>query len=182
MSRVLQAIIVATIVAFGAKAVRSKGGEVIKKGLVSVSKTVQIQVCAGIMIGAFYKAGLIDTVLVFTKTLSAEMLKLGGGAMLMLVGMLTGSQSTGQNTIFTFMAPILTENLGVSPVNAALGGAHLAVAGQSMPPACLTTFVIVGIVGGVLAKKADPVKIMFLALPVTLASALIGYAAWFGLF
>ncbi len=182
VSRVLQAIIVATIVAFGAKTVRSSGGEVIKKGLVSVSKTVQIQVCAGIMIGAFYKAGLIDTVLVFTKTLSAEMLKLGGGAMLMLVGMLTGSQSTGQNTIFTFMAPILTENLGVSPVNAALGGAHLAVAGQSMPPACLTTFVIVGIVGGVLAKKADPIKIMFLALPVTLASALIGYAAWFGLF
>ncbi len=179
VSRILQAIIVATLVAFGAKSVRSKGAEVVKNGIVAVSKTVQIQVFAGIMIGAFYKAGLIDAVLVFTKTLSAGMMKIGGGAMMMLVGMLTGSQSTAQNTIFTFLGPILTDNFAVNPTFASLGGAHLAAAGQSMPPACLTTFVIVGIVGGILAKKADPLKIMFLALPVTLASALIGYIAWF---
>lgn len=179
VSRILQAIIVATLVAFGAKAVRSKGVEVIKNGLVSVSKTVQIQVFAGIMIGAFYKAGLIDAVLVFTKALSSGMMKIGGGAMIMLVGMLTGSQSTAQNTIFTFLGPILTDNFAVDPTYASLGGAHLAAAGQSMPPACLTTFVIVGIVGGILAKKADPVKIMIMALPATLASALIGYIAWF---
>ena len=182
VSRILQAIAVATIIAFFAKSVRSKGGEVFKKGLLSVSKTVQIQLCAGIMIGVFYKAGMIDTVLAFTKTLSAAMLKIGGGAMLMLVGMLTGSQSTAQNTILSFLGPVLTGNLDVKPVEAALGGAHLAMAGQSMPPACLTTFVIVGIVGGILAKKADPVKIMFLGFPITVLSAAIGYAAWFGLF
>lgn len=182
VSRILQAIAVATIVAFLGKALRGKAGEVFKNGLVSVSKTVQIQICAGIMIGAFYKAGMIEVVLAFTKTLSATMLKFGGGAMLMLVGMLTGSQSTAQNTIFSFLGPILTGNLHVKPVEAALGGAHLAMAGQSMPPACLTTFVIVGIVGGILAKKADPVRIMVLGLPITILSALIGYAAWFGLF
>lgn len=182
VSRVLQAIIVSTLVAFGAKAVRDNTKDVLKEGLRAVSKTVQIQVCAGIMIGAFYKAGLVDTVLVFTKTLSAEMLKLGGGAMMMLVGMLTGSQSTSQNTIFTFLAPILSDNLGVSTTNTALGGAHLAIAGQAMPPAGLCTFVIVGIIGAVLGKAADPVKVMVLALPMTLVSAVIGYAAWFGLF
>lgn len=181
-SRILQAIAVATLVAFCAPTVRGKILDVFRKGLVSVSKTVQIQICAGVMIGAFYEAGLIDKVLLFTKTLSAAMLKVGGGAMLMLVGMLTGSQSTAQNTIFAFLGPILTGNLDVSPRAAALGGAHLAMAGQSMPPACLTTFVIVGIVGGVLAKKADPIRIMFLAFPITILSALIGYAAWFGLF
>ncbi len=182
VSRILQAIAVATIIAFCTRAVRSRAAEVFRDGLVSVSKTVQIQLCAGVMIGAFYKAGMIGTVLAFTKTLSAAMLKFGGGAMLMLVGMLTGSQSTAQNTIFSFMGPILTGNFDVQPVEAALGGAHLAMAGQSMPPACLTTFVIVGIVGGILAKKADPVKIMLLGFPITVLSAAIGYAAWFGLF
>ncbi len=46
---------------------------------------------------------------------------------------------------------------------------------------CLTTFVLVGIVGGVLAKKADP-SASVPGLSHNDPVALIGYAAWFGLF
>ena len=69
-----------------------------------------------------------------------------------------------------------------SATKAALGAAHLAMAGQSMPPVCLTTFVVAGLVGGILAKKVDPVRIMIMALPVTLYFAAVGLAAWFQLF
>ncbi|MGB9793285.1 MAG: hypothetical protein ACPLRU_04210, partial [Desulfofundulus sp.] len=64
----------------------------------------------------------------------------------------------------------------------ALGAALLAMAGQSMPPVCLTTFVVVGIVGGILAKKVDPVRVMLMALPVTVYFTLVGLAAWFQVF
>jgi hypothetical protein len=71
--------------------------------------------------------------------------------------------------------------LGIEPTSAALGISHLAMAGQSMPPVCLTTFVVVGIVGGIIGKKVDPVRVMFLAFPVTIYFALAGFAAFWGL-
>ncbi|HHV58648.1 MAG TPA: TRAP transporter large permease subunit [Firmicutes bacterium] len=181
-NRIIQAIIVATLVAFTFRRVRRDAGTIFRKGLAAVSKTVQIQLCAGVMIGAFYASGMIDQVVAFTKGLTPAALKLGGGAAMLLLGMLTGSQTTAQNTLVPFLGPILTQNLGVAPAKAALGAAHLAMAGQSMPPVCLTTFVVVGIVGGILAKKVDPVRVMLMALPVTLYFALTGLAAWFQLF
>lgn len=181
-NRIIQAIIVATLVAFTFRRVRRDTGTIFRKGLAAVSKTVQIQLCAGVMIGAFYASGMIDQVVAFTKGLTPAALKLGGGAAMLLLGMLTGSQTTAQNTLVPFLGPILTQNLGVTPAKAALGAAHLAMAGQSMPPVCLTTFVVVGIVGGILAKKVDPVRVMLMALPVTLYFALTGLAAWFQLF
>lgn len=181
-SRTNQAIIVAILASFCFPKIFKQSGPVLRDGLKSVSKTVQIQCCAGVMLGSFYASGMIDKIVVFTQGLSAQALKAGGGTMLGLVGMMTGSQTTAQNTIVPFLGPILTDNLGVAPVKAALGAAHIAAAGQSLPPANLTAFVVAGIVGGVLASKADPIKISLYALPVTIYGFVVGFAAWFGLF
>lgn len=178
-SRTNQAIIVAILVSFAFPKIYKQGHVVLKEGLKSVSKTVSIQICAGIMLGSFYASGMIGKIVMYTQGLSAGALKLGGGSMLGLVGMITGSQTTAQNTIFTFLSQILVNNLNVDPVMTALGGAHIACAGQSLPPANLTAFVVAGIVGGVLAKEIDPIKISLYALPVTIVMFIIGFTVWF---
>jgi len=176
--RVVEALIVVLLISFVFPQVNRKAGKVITEGLRKVSKTVQIQLCAGVMIGAFYKAGLIDMVKTFAENLGATTMKLGGGFATILVGMLTGSQTTAQTTIITFIGPAL-KTLGVDPVKVALGAGHLAMAGQSMPPVGLTAFVVVGIVGGIINEKVDPVKVMLLTLPVTIYFAISGFIAWF---
>jgi len=52
------------------------------------------------------------------------------------IGMLTGSQSTAQNVIFSFFGPALVAK-GLDPVHVAIAGSHIASAGQGMPPAVL---------------------------------------------
>ena len=178
-SRTNQAIIVAIIISFCFPAVFKEGWSVLKSGIGGVGKTVAIQVCAGIMLGSFYASGMISKITAYTVDLSPHFLKLGGGTMMGLVGMITGSQTTAQNTIFSFLSQILVKNLGVDPVLTALGGAHIACAGQSLPPANLTAFVVAGIVGGVLMKDVNPIKISIYALPVTIVCFAIGFAAWF---
>jgi TRAP-type C4-dicarboxylate transport system permease large subunit len=175
---VVLAIIVALAVSFLFPRVRREAVPIFIGGLRKVNKTVQIQLCAGIMIGIFYEAGLIEMVKAFAESLEPTAMKWGGGFATILVGMLTGSQTTAQTVIVTFLGPVLM-NLGVEPVNTALGAAHLAMAGQSMPPVGLTTFVIVGIVGGIMNEKVDPVKVMILALPLTVYFAISGFIAWF---
>lgn len=178
-SRTNQAIMAAILVSFCFPAVFKKSKEVISEGILGVWKTVLIQVCAGIMLGSFYVSGMIGKITVYTEHLSSHLLKLGGGAMMGLVGMITGSQTTSQNTIFSFLSQILIENLHVDPVLTALGGAHIACAGQTLPPANLTAFVVAGIVGGVLLKEVNPIKISVYALPVTIVCFIVGFLAWF---
>lgn len=176
--RVVLAIIVALLVTLAFRPVRRDIGGVVKGGLTKVSKTVQIQLCAGFMVGAFYEAGLIDAVLKITEDLPTPALSIGGGAATIVVGMLTGSQTTAQTTIVTFLGPALT-NLGIDAGNVAVGSALLAMAGQSFPPVGLTSFVVAGLVGGVLNVKVDPVRIMLYILPVTLFFTIVGFGAWF---
>ena len=145
--RVVTAIIVALLIAFLFPRVHKAAGSIVGGGLRKVNKTVQIQLCAGLMVGVFYKAGLIDAIQKLTESLAPQVLKLGGAAATMLVGMLTGSQTTAQTTIITFLGPALT-NMGLSQVNAAAGGALLTMSGQSFLPVGLTTFVVAGIVEG----------------------------------
>lgn len=179
--RVTQAIITAIVISFFFSKVRDKRLETIKTGLKNVSKTVQIQVCAGIMVGMFYAAGLIDRVVEITQGLSETIVTFGGGIGLALLGMLTGSQTTAQNTIVPLMGPILTETFEISKLSAVLGASHIAVGGQAFPPVSLTAFVVAGIVGGVVKEKeVDPVKIMLYALPVDLYFIIVGLLAWFG--
>ncbi|WP_353981557.1 TRAP transporter large permease subunit [Salinicola endophyticus] len=176
--RVVLAVIVALAVSFAFRAVRRQAGAVFSSGLKNVAKTVQIQLCAGVMVGVFYQAGLIDLVQQATAHLAAHWMAAAGGLATLAVGMLTGSQTTSQTMIVSMMAPALT-HLGSDPTHVAVGAAHLAMAGQSMPPVGLTTFVVTGLVGGIVGVKVDPVKTMLLALPVTVYFTLVGFVFWF---
>lgn len=178
INSIVFAIIIATLVSYLFSRVRKDGISVVKNGLINVRKTALIQICAGIMIGIFYDAGTIDTVQSFVEELNTSAIKGGGGAATMLVGMLTGSQTAAQTTIITFIGPTLLD-LGVNPTNVIIGSSHFAMAGQSFPPVGLVAFVVVGIVGGVVDKKVDPVKVMIIALPNAIYFMLIGLGAWF---
>lgn len=174
---IVMSIIIATAVSYLFTKVRTEGGTIIKSGLQKVSQTVLIQLCAGFMIGVFYEAGTIETVKNFAEHLAPTAVKIGGAAATVIVGMLTGSQTAAQTTIITFLGPALT-NLGVDPVNTALGASHIAAAGQNMPPVGLTAFVVCGLIGGIINQKVDPVKVMILALPNSLYFLIVGLIAW----
>lgn len=176
--QVVSAIIIAIAVSFLFSSVRKGTKDVFKKGLINVNKTVQIQICAGLMVGAFYASGAIDLIAESTQHLDSSLVKIGGAAAMTVIGMLTGSQTTSQTVIVTFLGPILTK-MGVDPINIALGASHIATAGQNMPPVCLTAFVVCGIIGGILNKKVDPIKVMILALPNSLYFLIIGLLVWF---
>src|SRR5699024_7681767 len=146
---VVTAIIIAIFVSLIFPSVWKSKGEIIKGGLKKVNHTVQIQLCAGIMVGVFYASGLIGNVEELTAGLTASMVKIGGAMSIVVVGMLTGSQTTAQSVNVTFLGPIL-ENMNVDPTYIALGASHIAAAGQNMPPVGLTAFVVCGLIGGIL--------------------------------
>lgn len=92
---------------------------------------------------------------------------------MLLMGMLTGSQSTAQNVVFSFFGPALVAS-GITTTYAAVAGAHLAAAGQGMPPADLTTFVVAGLISAQFGKKVDPVKSMLYSMPMCICFAVVG--------
>ncbi|QQK75722.1 TRAP transporter large permease subunit [Salicibibacter cibarius] len=175
---IVLAIMMGAIISFFYSSVRKEAGTVFKQGVKNISKTVQIQLSAGFMVGVFSATGMIDRVSELMEGLQATALKLGGTVSMLLVGMLTGSQTTAQTITVPFLAPAL-ENLDVDPVNIALGAAHIAAGGQNLPPVGLTAFVVAGLIGGILSKKVDPVKVMILAVPASLYLTLVGLIAWF---
>lgn len=176
--QIVSAIIIAILVSFLFPSVHKQSKEVMKGGLKKVSQTVQIQVSAGVMVGVFYASGLIDKVALLTEGLSDSFIKIGGALSMVVVGMLTGSQTTAQSVIVTFLSPIL-DNMNVDPTLIALGASHIAAAGQNMPPVGLTAFVVCGLIGGILNTKVDPIKVMVLALPNSFYFLIIGLIAWF---
>lgn len=171
---VVKAIIVVTVISYFFAPVRKNGIAIIKRGLKNVKTSATIQIFAGFMIGAFYAAGQITAVQEFAKGLSANVLKIGGASAMALIGMLTGSQTTTQSSIFTFFGPAL-QAVGVDPVHAAVAGAHLAMGGQGLPPADLTTFVVAGLVGGILGIKVDPLRSMFYSAFMCIYFMIIGF-------
>ncbi|SDI35360.1 TRAP transporter large permease subunit [Natribacillus halophilus] len=174
---IVLAIMIGAIVSFFYASVRKETGTVFKRGLKNISKTVQIQLAAGFMVGIFSATGVIDRVSELMEGLQATALKLGGTVSMLLVGMLTGSQTTAQTITVPFLAPAL-ENLNVDPMNIALGAAHISAGGQNLPPVGLTAFVVAGLIGGILSKKVDPVKVMLLAVPASLYLTSVGVIAW----
>lgn len=170
---IVLSLLIVTIIAFCFKEVRSDIKGTIRIGMSKVKTTVGIQVSAAFMLGSFYAGGQIDQVTLFTQGLNANVLRWGGAIAMALVGMLTGSQSTAQNVVFSFFGPALVQT-GVSKTFAAVAGAHLAASGQGLPPADITTFVVAGIVGGMLAKKVNPVKSMIYMVPMCLALFAVG--------
>jgi len=108
------------------------------------------------------------------ENLSDNVVKIGGGIATVLMGMLTGSQTSAQNIIFTFFGPLLM-NMGVSGSHAAMVGSHLASAGQMMPPANFTVMICAALVSSSLGKKVDPLKAMMYLLPIALSLAVVGF-------
>ena len=170
---IVLSIIFAMCVAFCFPQVKNNARDVIACGLCKVRYTAFLQICAAFMLGAFYAGGQIEAVQVFAQGLDSNVLKLGGAAALMLIGMLTGSQSTAQNVVFSFFGPALIAT-GRDATLTAVAGAHLAAAGMGLPPVDITTFVVAGIVGGMLGKKVDPLKSMIYMVPMCVAMAAVG--------
>lgn len=172
---IVLSIICAIGVAFLFPVVNKNAASIFRESFMKVKMTVVLQICCAFMLGSFYAAGSIDAVSEFAQSLNGNVLKIGGAVAMILLGMLTGSQSTTQNVVFSFFGPALVA-FGLNPTYAAVAGAHLASAGQGLPPADLTTFVVVGIVASQFGKKVDPLKSMFYSMPMCICFAAVGMA------
>ncbi len=170
---IVLSLVFVAVISFLFPKVRKDAKSTVMNGLSKVKVTVGLQVCAAFMLGCFYAGGQIDAVMEFAQGLNSHVLKIGGAAAMCLIGMLTGSQSTAQNVVFSFFGPALV-NIGLNPTYVAVAGANLAAAGQGLPPADLTTFVVAGIVGGMLGIKVNPVKSMLYMVPMCLLFLAIG--------
>jgi TRAP-type C4-dicarboxylate transport system permease large subunit len=144
--------------------VRNNKKSVLIGGLKNVKNSATVQICTGLMLGAFKVGGQIEAVQQYAQGLTETALKWGGAGSMTLLGMLTGTQSTPQSTMLPFLAPAL-ESLGIDPVNIAVASAHVSAAGQGLPPADLLTFMVVGLVSGMLGMKIDPIKSMIYSAP-----------------
>lgn len=139
----------------------------------AIRLSVLIQIFAGFFLGAFRAGGQIGVISEWAAGLNAIALKLGGAGSLILGGMLLGAQSTTQTTLLPILGPAWMAT-GVSDVHAAAASAHLAAAGQGLPPADLNTFVIAGLVSSLLHKEVNPMKSMVLTVPYCLLLAFFG--------
>ncbi len=170
---IVLSIICAIGVSFFFPVVKHNAKDIVVQGMDKVKNTVVLQISCAFMLGAFYTSGAIDEISVFAQNLDGNILKIGGVAAMLLIGMLTGSQSTTQNVIFSFFGPALV-SIGLNPVFAAVAGANLAAAGQGLPPADLTTFVVAGIVSAQFGKKVDPIKSMVYSIPMCICFLVMG--------
>ncbi len=170
---IVLSIICAIGIAFFFPVVKHNAKDIFTQSFGKVKNTVVLQICCAFMLGSFYTSGAIEEVSTFAQGLDSNVLKIGGIVAMLLIGMLTGSQSTTQNVIFSFFGPALVAG-GLDPVFAAVAGANLANAGQGLPPADLTTFVVVGIVSAQFGKKVDPIKSMIYSVPMCLCFLAVG--------
>ncbi len=174
-------LITATLVSLFFKPVRKNLPKVVKHGVVGALPAVKVELGAALLLGAFYAAGQIEAVQAFAASMEAGALKVSGGLGILLISALTGSQSTGQNTIFSFLAPALA-SVGVDPVHAAVASAHIASGGQAFPPVSAPALAISAVVESILvqklgkdAGKVDPIRVMVLTLPMSIYFVIVGF-------
>lgn len=174
-------LITATLVSLFFKPVRKNLPKVVKIGVVGALPAVKVELGAALLLGAFYAAGQIEAVQAFAASMEAGALKVSGGLGILLISALTGSQSTGQNTIFSFLAPALA-SVGVDPVHAAVASAHIASGGQAFPPVSAPALAISAVVESILvqklgkdAGKVDPIRVMVLTLPMSIYFVIVGF-------
>ena len=174
-------LITATLVSLFFKPVRKNLPKVVKNGVVGALPAVKVELGAALLLGAFYAAGQIEAVQAFAASMEADALKVSGGLGILLISALTGSQSTGQNTIFSFLAPALA-SVGVDPVHAAVASAHIASGGQAFPPVSAPALAISAMVESILvqklgkdAGKVDPIRVMVLTLPMSIYFVIVGF-------
>ena len=174
-------LITATLVSLFFKPVRKNLPKVVKNGVVGALPAVKVELGAALLLGTFYAAGQIEAVQAFAASMEAGALKVSGGLGILLISALTGSQSTGQNTIFSFLAPALA-SVGVDPVHAAVASAHIASGGQAFPPVSAPALAISAVVESILvqklgkdAGKVDPIRVMVLTLPMSIYFVIVGF-------
>ncbi len=173
-NNIVMSLFVANVVALlSSKELRDNLSSMVSSSMSAIGESVIIQVFAGFFLGAFRVGGQMQVIAQWADHLSALALKIGGAGSLLLGGMLMGAQSTTQTTLLPILGPAWMAT-GVSDVHAALASAHLAAAGQGLPPADLNTFVIAGLVSSLLHKKVDPMKSMLLTVPYCIVLAVIG--------
>jgi len=166
-------LIAATIISFAYKSVWSNGLTIIKNGVRNAVPGLRVFLGSALLLGAFYSAGQIDAVNNYATHLSPDALKIGGAIAMIIIGTLTGSQSTAQNTIFSWLAPALVK-IGVDPAKLAVAGAHIASGAQGFPPTSITALVVCALVAGILKKKVDPIKSMTAYFPLSIYMVLVG--------
>lgn len=156
------------LISFLYKDVRKNAKDVVYQGAKRAAISFFILAGAAFMVGTFLKTGQVELVMEFTSGLNANALKLGGAAAIVGVGMVTGSDNTPINVIFTFLFPALVA-VGVDPIKATISAGALATAGQGAPPADIITFIVCGMLVALLnVKKIDPIKVMMLNIPMCL--------------
>ena len=174
-------LITATLVSLFFKPVRKNLPRVVKNGVSGALPAVKGELGAALLLGAFYAAGQIEAVQTFAASMQAGALKVSGGLGILIMSALTGSQSTGQNTIFSFLAPALA-SVGVDPVHSAVAAAHIASGGQAFPPVSAPALAISAVVESILvqkvgkdAGKVNPIRVMVLTLPMSLYLVAVGF-------
>ena len=173
-NNIVLALVVAIIVAIAiTPELRTDIVQDLAKPLMTVRMAVLIQVFAGFFLGAFRFGGQIAAISEWATGLNTLALKLGGAGSLILGGMLLGAQSTTQTSLLPILGPAWIAT-GVSDIHAAAASAHLAAAGQGLPPADLNTFVIAGLVSSLLGKQVNPMRSMLLTVPYCLLLAFFG--------
>jgi len=161
---IVLSLVTCTIVSFFFKPVRERGfKDIMKVSWKKFLPCLMVQLCCALMLGGFYASGLIDIIKDWATTLNVNVLKIGGSLAMGLMGMITGSQSTVQNTVLSFFGPALIAT-GMSANSVALAGAHIAMGAQAFPPTDLCTIVVAPLVAGVLKKNCDYVKSMMTSL------------------
>lgn len=161
LNRIVQALFWASIVSFVMNyRIREKIFREIRRTLGSSRHMMEIQLCAAVFLGAFTTAGQMDAISAWVCTVHPSVLIVGGGLSLMPSGMLLGAQSTSQSLLTPILASAW-QAIGISPVHAAVASAHLAAAGQGLPPADVNTFAIAGLVSSILHKDVNPLKSMY---------------------
>lgn len=126
-----------------------------------------VLLAAAFMVGAVFVTGRMDAIAAWAQGLSSTALVIGGAVVMALIGMLSGSDGTATSAIAPFLGPALMGN-GFAAVPVAVAIGCWAVAGQGAPPADTCTFMVCGILSGLLgddAKNINPVKVMFLTAP-----------------
>lgn len=156
---ILLSILIATVVACCFKEMRGNVGTCVVSALKSIKGATITQACIALMLGAFYAAGTIEALQNFAQSLNSSALIWGGAVALLILSMLTGSQTSAQSAIFSFLGPTLV-SMGYHPCNVAIFGSHVASAGQNMLPANLTVVVVAGLVSGQIGKTVNPLKSM----------------------
>lgn len=167
-------IALAAAFSFFYKDVRKNAKTVFTKAFSSVGKQLVKLLCAACLLGAMYAGNQITIITEYATSLNSYALIFGGAICMIILGMITGADSVALSTILPFYGPALMA-LGLSPHVTAVASSCISTAGQGMPPADMTTFVVCGLLSGLLGKKIDPMKVMFYALPMCLFLACEGF-------